>query len=380
MSTTAEQKASEGTREEPAAGSEPEGDGEGTNGNGRHDAAEAASEPEAAETESENGSEGGSEEAGSWSAGGLSPEEAERLAAGFKAPWEEVDADPGWGAGDAQPAAPAADGASGGGPTPADDEEQAETTRQPPATATPTPSPSTAADATGPVPAVPTRKPDRNVWIVAGVVGVALVVGLVAALSAGDDSSEPVAEAASEPVDEGAEAADDEGADDSTAGEAGEGGEPTTASDEGADPESSSEAEASDDGQDASSSQQDEATSEQEAAEPATVQVTLRTVPADATLLVDGTKVANPYDVELEHSDAEHRVVARKSGYETAQATLAFDQDVSETLELERKRAPRAERSSSRTERRQRPRRGGSQRQGRSSGKKSAGFVTDNPY
>src|SRR5262249_40119456 len=63
------------------------------------------------------------------------------------------------------------------------------------------------------------------------------------------------------------------------------------------------------------------------------VRIQIRTVPALATLLIDGARVANPFTAALRHGGT-HRIEARAEGYETTARSVSFDRDRSEVLEL----------------------------------------------
>jgi serine/threonine-protein kinase len=69
-------------------------------------------------------------------------------------------------------------------------------------------------------------------------------------------------------------------------------------------------------------------------AEPSTVRLTLRTLPLEAELFVNGERVANPYDARIPRSSAPEHVEARLLGYEPRARELVLDRDQDLTLEL----------------------------------------------
>jgi len=71
-----------------------------------------------------------------------------------------------------------------------------------------------------------------------------------------------------------------------------------------------------------------------------TVRIQLKTVPASATLLIDGTSVANPFDVVVEKS-GKHRVQAQAPGYRESDFTLNFDRPRDLSLRLQKVRVVR---------------------------------------
>jgi nicotinate-nucleotide--dimethylbenzimidazole phosphoribosyltransferase len=72
----------------------------------------------------------------------------------------------------------------------------------------------------------------------------------------------------------------------------------------------------------------------------ATVRIQLKTVPTSATLLIDGTKVANPFDAMLEKS-GNHRIQAEAPGYRESDFTLNFDRPRDLSLRLQKVRPVR---------------------------------------
>jgi hypothetical protein len=63
------------------------------------------------------------------------------------------------------------------------------------------------------------------------------------------------------------------------------------------------------------------------------VTITIAVTPAEARILIDGTSApANPYQVTLPTSGAEHQLVAEAEGYETVSRSVRFDE--SQRLEL----------------------------------------------
>ena len=71
-----------------------------------------------------------------------------------------------------------------------------------------------------------------------------------------------------------------------------------------------------------------------------TVRIQLKTVPTSATLLLDGTPVANPFDVVVEKS-GKHRVQAQAAGYRESDFTLNFDRPRDLSLRLQKVRVVR---------------------------------------
>jgi hypothetical protein len=70
------------------------------------------------------------------------------------------------------------------------------------------------------------------------------------------------------------------------------------------------------------------------------VRIQLRTTPATATLLIDDTPVANPFDQSVEKS-GKHRVRAEAEGYRETDFTLNFDRNRDLSLRLQKIRVAR---------------------------------------
>ncbi|HMI90808.1 MAG TPA: hypothetical protein VK509_05560 [Polyangiales bacterium] len=75
-------------------------------------------------------------------------------------------------------------------------------------------------------------------------------------------------------------------------------------------------------------------------AQATTVRIQLKTVPTSATLLIDGTPVANPFDVAVAKS-GKHRVQAEAPGYRETDFTLNFDRPRDLSLRLQKVRVAR---------------------------------------
>jgi hypothetical protein len=116
-----------------------------------------------------------------------------------------------------------------------------------------------------------------------------------------------------------------------------------------------------------------------------TVRLRIRTEPETASLSMDGTRIANPFDSSVNRARGDHRIVATAEGYEAQTQTVAFDRDRTVTIRLRRAAPPR--------ERAGRGGRGGSPSAMSSttmaptsmattmaSTMRSVGFVSDNPY
>ena len=123
---------------------------------------------------------------------------------------------------------------------------------------------------------------------------------------------------------------------------------------------------------------------------PVTHQLTIRTVPREATLTLDGERVSNPLRQEVEADDAVHRVVATADGYQEASESIRFDGDREHVVELEPvpapEPAPRAQRPTPppTTSRRRTAQPAGMRSAMQSTAMRSAmrgaGFTSTNPY
>jgi hypothetical protein len=60
---------------------------------------------------------------------------------------------------------------------------------------------------------------------------------------------------------------------------------------------------------------------------PSTAKVTIRTLPANATVLLDGAKLDNPFSGSFPLSDARHRLEVKAPGHRTETQWIVFDQD-----------------------------------------------------
>src|SRR5690606_15148381 len=72
-------------------------------------------------------------------------------------------------------------------------------------------------------------------------------------------------------------------------------------------------------------------------APPDTVRIRIQTVPAHATLTMDGTRIANPFDANLSRSGA-HRIGASADGFAPASREVTFDRPHQLTLRLRAER------------------------------------------
>ena len=98
------------------------------------------------------------------------------------------------------------------------------------------------------------------------------------------------------------------------------------------------------------------------------VRVDLTTVPRRARIEVDGKRVKNPYQAELDPS-GNHDVRVSARGYETRSWTLSFDRDQKLTLSLSKAQVADKRPAAPKPRKRK--------REGR---KKGAGFVAESPY
>ncbi len=109
----------------------------------------------------------------------------------------------------------------------------------------------------------------------------------------------------------------------------------------------------------------------------------VRTLPAGATLRMDGTPIANPFDAALARGGT-HRLSASAQGYQDATEAVSLDRDRTVTLRLTPNVQARPEPAARRTPRQTRRPRPTQMRSRpstmRASSMGGAGFVTDNPY
>jgi hypothetical protein len=354
-------------------------------------ATDAESSPPMAEGEASSGPpQAGADEEASGDVQGLSPDEADRIADSIRPSWELIppeesdeDEDEG-GALEAEPAAPAAAAHAESAPAA-------------------TPKPSTQAETTGPVPALPGSRPKGRIYAIGGLVTALLVVGIVVAVSGGEDEAAQVARApeasegsspaaasageatrSSPQAESGSSPQTPEGSKDSkaTSASAGQGsaeqdsegtgseqlqaGEPSaehssaggTESDEPDEKESSS----------AESAGESEPAAEQEPQKEPEARIVIRTVPRSATLHIDGKRVANPYETTVAASEEPHRIRAQAPGYGQKTRTVRFDQDRTATLRLQK-----AQRRPRQPQRREPANRGGESDD-------EGAFVKENPY
>ncbi len=285
-----------------------------------------------------------------WGAERLSAVEADALAESFRPSWETD-----WGADDSPP--PAADSNL--------DAAAAAIAATPPSKGfdDPTPvlvskpasvSPPDDTDAVAAiVPGEATAR--RNLLIGAGVFVLAIVVIMAFMLSSGEDTPDPAVSNA--PGESSGESEETQASDEQTAAQEAPEPEPEVAPEPEPEPE------------------------------PVTYQLTVRTVPADATLTLDGETVANPLTRTVEPDEAEHHLVATADGYREASTTVSFDGDHDTVLTLEAEpppppvamvEPPPAQMRSTRRTRRT-SMRTTAMRQARMRSR-GAGFTTSNPY
>jgi len=86
---------------------------------------------------------------------------------------------------------------------------------------------------------------------------------------------------------------------------------------------------------------------EAEQEELSTVRIQVSTDPKDAALFLDGEKVSNPFDQELEKDERTHRFAAEKAGYERKKSKTDFENPRTLVLELEKKERRQPTKSSS---------------------------------
>jgi serine/threonine-protein kinase len=68
----------------------------------------------------------------------------------------------------------------------------------------------------------------------------------------------------------------------------------------------------------------------------ATAQVRIKTVPADAVVLLDEAKVSNPFDGKFARGDVKHRIVVKAPGYRTEAEWITFEADRDLEIKLEK--------------------------------------------
>jgi hypothetical protein len=78
---------------------------------------------------------------------------------------------------------------------------------------------------------------------------------------------------------------------------------------------------------------------------PTTVRIQLQTTPENATLLIDGATVGNPYDQTVSKS-GKHHVRVQAPGYRESEITLNFDRDRDLSVRLQKIRTARSARRS----------------------------------
>ena len=118
--------------------------------------------------------------------------------------------------------------------------------------------------------------------------------------------------------------------------------------------------------------------------EPPQVHVVVRTVPANATLLVDGARVGNPYDARLAQGGT-LQAQASANGFQPASEQVEIDRDRTVVLRLRAvpRETPPVAAPSTMTTRQTRQTRQASSRMTSAmmrTSMRGAGFVTDNPY
>jgi hypothetical protein len=68
----------------------------------------------------------------------------------------------------------------------------------------------------------------------------------------------------------------------------------------------------------------------------ASAQLTIKTVPADAQVLLDDARVANPFVGRFARGDVRHRLVVKANGYRSESQWITFDNDRDLIVKLEK--------------------------------------------
>jgi len=85
----------------------------------------------------------------------------------------------------------------------------------------------------------------------------------------------------------------------------------------------------------------------QQAATDSTVLLKISAVPAEATILIDGAKVSNPYEGKFTKSDVNRTITVSATGYEEKTEMLALNKDIELSYELDKDRPTSGGRHSS---------------------------------
>jgi hypothetical protein len=70
--------------------------------------------------------------------------------------------------------------------------------------------------------------------------------------------------------------------------------------------------------------------------QPVTAQLSVKTVPADAQLLLDEAPVANPFSGKFPRGDVRHHLTVKAAGYRSESQWIVFDADHELTVTLEK--------------------------------------------
>lgn len=118
-----------------------------------------------------------------------------------------------------------------------------------------------------------------------------------------------------------------------------------------------------------------------ELAAPPLVGVTITVQPAEASLLLNGEEVSNPYQGQFEQGSS-HALLAKADGYVDRELKLRFDKPRDVNVKLKAKALAQTKpRAAKRPARAVRPARAETRRPAKkATAEKGAGFITDNPY